>query len=334
MPLVLKAAGKTDVGLVRSGNEDFLYLDDKNQLYVVCDGMGGHQAGEVASMSAVETIQITHDKLSRDLLDDARLAPERTLPASVDLLLRSIRLANREVHNKASSDTGMSGMGTTIVALTFEHDLVGVAHVGDSRAYRLDEKELVPLTEDHSWVSEMQQTHNISQEEAESLVGKNVITRALGVRENVQVDCSVRRVKPGQTFILCSDGLCGFADDNEIFDIARRNRDDLEKIVDNLIQFANDRGGNDNVTVIAIKVEDAEPTEIPEVETFTLDNESPELLAVEDEWLKTVHEHRQEDPPPKRVGAKKKVKGPNKVLLTLIFLAFALIAWAIIYFYG
>ena len=334
MSLVIKSAGKTDIGLVRTGNEDYLYLDDRNHVYVVCDGMGGHQAGEVASMSAIQTIEVVHNELRRAVLKDERLAPGRALPDEADLLLRSIRLANREIHNRALANPAMSGMGTTIVALTFEHDLVGVAHVGDSRAYRLDHKELTPLTADHSWVNEMQAAHNLSQQEAESLVGKNVITRALGVRETVEIDCRLVRINAGDTFILCSDGLCGFADDDEIFEVANRTRDDLQKIVENLVQFANDRGGNDNVTVIAVRVEEVRPTDIPEVEKFTLPGQWLGLIAAENEWLKRIHEFDSAEPPATRVQAKKKAGGPNKLVLLLIFLLFAAAAWAIVHFTG
>lgn len=303
--LVIQAVGKTDVGLVRSGNEDYLYLDDRNRLYVVCDGMGGHQAGEVASMSAVQTLEVAHNQLRRGILGDDHLSPGRTLPDETDLLLRSIRLANREIYGKAAANPSMSGMGTTIVAVAFEHDLAGIAHVGDSRAYRLDKKKLTPLTSDHSWVSEMQAAHNLSAQEAESLVGRNVITRALGVRETVEVDCRLIKVNPGDIFILCSDGLCGFADDDEIFDVANRVRDDLQKIVDRLVQFANDRGGNDNVTVIAIKAAEVRTTDIPEVSVFTLEAESREVLAVEDEWLPKIREAAEEKASGGK-GAKKK----------------------------
>ncbi|HOD66369.1 MAG TPA: Stp1/IreP family PP2C-type Ser/Thr phosphatase [candidate division Zixibacteria bacterium] len=290
MALVIQAVGKTDVGLVRKGNEDNLYLDDRNHLYVVCDGMGGHQAGEVASMSAVTTLETVHNQLRREILGDERLSPGRALPDETNLLLRAIRLANREIYGKAAANSSMAGMGTTIVAIAFEHDLAGIAHVGDSRAYRLEARRLVPLTADHSWVSEMQAAHNLSAQEAESLVGRNVITRALGVREAVEVDCRLVRVKPGDILLMCSDGLCGFADDDEIFEAAHRLRDDLKKMVDALVQFANDRGGNDNVTVVAMRVMEAKATDIPELPVFTLTAESREVLAAEDEWLPKIRE--------------------------------------------
>ena len=180
--------GRTDRGLVRPGNEDYLHLDDKNAVYAVCDGMGGHQAGEVASMTASETIRVLFDQFHDDLLRDERLSPGRTLPPGGDLLLRSIRLANRQIYNRAAADSLLSGMGTTVVAVAFQDDLMSIAHVGDSRAYRLEERQLQPLTRDHSWVSEMQANHNLSEKDSTSFVGRNVITRALGVRETVEVD--------------------------------------------------------------------------------------------------------------------------------------------------
>ncbi len=332
MPLLIKAAGKTDIGLVRTGNEDYLYLDDDHNLYVVCDGMGGHQAGEVASMSAVQVIETVHHKLTAEILGDDRLEIPKALPESGNLLLRAVRLANRAIYNKAATTPAMAGMGTTVVGIAFEGNMMSVAHVGDSRAYRLDAKKLTPLTNDHSWVSEMQATHNISQEEAESLVGRNVITRALGVRDTVEVDYRLIQVEPGQTFILCSDGLCGFADDDEIFDIANRVRDDLDKIVSHLVQLANDRGGNDNVTVIAARVEAVEPSDLPEVPVFTLPSEPPELLAAEDEWLVKIREIIERQPV--AVKRSKKKEGPNKLVIALIFVIFALIAWAVIHFTG
>jgi protein phosphatase len=238
VPLTIKTYGRTDKGLVRPGNEDCLHLDEGNHVYAVCDGMGGHQAGEVASMTAVETLIKAHEYFRDELLDDSALALNRLVPQSGDLLVRAIRLANRAIYNAALIDASMSGMGTTVVALAFEADIVSIAHVGDSRAYRLEERSLVPLTRDHSWVAEIQQQQHISAEEASSVVGKNVITRALGVREGVEVYYRIAKVQAGDVFFLCSDGLCGYADDDEIFEGAIKHRHDLRQLVDNLIQMA------------------------------------------------------------------------------------------------
>ena len=319
--------GRTDRGLVRPGNEDYLHLDDKNAVYAVCDGMGGHQAGEVASMTASETIRVLFDQFHNDLLRDDRLSSGRALPPGGDLLLRSIRLANRQIYNRAAADTSLSGMGTTVVAVALQNDLMSIAHVGDSRAYRLEERQLQPLTRDHSWVSEMQANHNLSEKDATSFVGRNVITRALGVRETVEVDYSLVKVKPGEVYILCSDGLCGFADDDEIFAVADRARSDISRIVDNLVQLANDRGGSDNVTVIVIEIRQVGASDIQEMKVFTLPEESVEELQAEDEWLARVAAFKTEQAqtqPPTR-------KSPGRFLLTLIFAAFILLACAFVY---
>ncbi len=329
MPENHKVVGKTDRGLVRPGNEDYLHIDEKHAVYAVCDGMGGHQAGEVASMTASETIRTLFDHFQIELLNDQRLAVGRTLPQSGELLLKAIRLANRRIYTQSAADSSLAGMGTTIVAVALEHDMLSIAHVGDSRAYRLEDKILQPLTRDHSWVSEIQENQHLSEEEALSMVGKNVITRALGVRENVEVDYRLIKVKPGDIFILCSDGLCGYAADDEIFEVATKFRNDLKRMVDNLIQLANDRGGSDNVTVIALEIGNIPPTDIPEVKVFKLPAETSEMIQAEDEWLTKLTEFQiaqaqaSKLPSPSSRG--------SKAFLVVIFVAFAILAAVFIY---
>ncbi len=327
MGLDIKVVGKSDVGLVRTGNEDFLHIDKSRHVYAVCDGMGGHQAGEVASMSAASTLRMLFSKAENEIANDPTLAIGRILPPSGDLLLKSVRIANRHIYNQALSNDAQSGMGTTIVALTFDRDMMSIVHVGDSRAYRLDERELVPLTRDHSWVEEIQSAQNISREEAETAVGKNVITRALGVRGTVETDYRLTKVKKGDIYILCSDGLCGFADDDEIFEIANRSRNDLNKLVDSLIQMANDRGGADNVTVIALQIEDVTESALPEVEVFTLKAETEEQLAREDEIIKRLQVYEMDDSITQETVATKESKKP----IVLIFALFIVIAMIIMY---
>ncbi len=334
MSLIYNVYGKTDVGLVRSGNEDYLHIDEDSHVFAVFDGMGGHQAGEVASMTASKTVWAAFNHFRAELLADPDLSLEQSLPPSGELLVKSVRLANRVIHNKASRDSTMTGMGTTVVSLALEDDIMAVAHVGDSRAYRLDERQLMPLTSDHSWVSEMQQKNLMSEEEALHSVGKNVITRALGVRGNVEVDCRLVRVRKGEKFILCSDGLCGFADDDEIFNVAEKQRDDLPKMVDDLVQMANDRGGNDNVTVIVLEITEVGESSYNEMEVFTLPAESDSLLGVEDTWLDRFAEaeKKEEAPDPTPNGSKGSSGGGNKFLLTLIFAVFIIVAFFIVYF--
>ncbi len=324
MSLVCKAVGKTDIGLVRSGNEDYLQLDPQNNVFAVCDGMGGHAAGEVASMTAAEIVSISFSNFSKELIEDETLAFGRTLPDSGDILVKSIRLSNREIYNRAQTDSSLSGMGTTIVAVSLEADYMSIAHVGDSRAYKIEDRQLVQLTTDHSWVQELQDSQRIDLSETDVSVGKNVITRALGVRHDVEVDYRLIKVKAGDKFMLCSDGLCGFADNDEIFDVIKRAEGNIEKITDLLVKMANDRGGMDNVTVAVIEIEKVEGSPIEECETFTTSAESPELLRIEDIWLQKINTKRQEiaemdDKPP----AEKKT--PDKKVILAIFAGFFII---------
>jgi serine/threonine protein phosphatase PrpC len=327
--LQIAAVGRSDIGLVRPGNEDSLHLDDKSHVYAVCDGMGGHQAGEVASMTAADVLQKSFGHFGAELLNDPNLTVGRTLPPGGELLLKAIRLANRTIYVKALGNPALTGMGTTIVSVALEADIMSIAHVGDSRAYRLTEHGLEPLTRDHSWVAEMQTSHNISAKEAGSVVGRNVITRALGVRPTVEVDFRIVKVKPGERFMLCSDGLCGFADDDEIFDAARPHLNDLTKIVESLIQLANDRGGSDNVTVVALEIRGVQSSPLPELDLFTLKEESEETGEAENRWIVRFAEAETESPPNKATGG----SGANKFILLTLVLAFMAVAAAIIWYF-
>ncbi len=324
MSLICKAVGKTDIGLVRTGNEDYLQLDPQNNVFAVCDGMGGHAAGEVASMTAAEIISTSFSHFQKELLEDKALAFGRTVPDTGTILVQSIRLANREIYNRAQTDSALSGMGTTIVALSLEADYMSIVHVGDSRAYKIEERELVQLTKDHSWVQEMQDSQRINLSEADVSVGKNVITRALGVRQDVEVDYRLLKVKAGDKFMLCSDGLCGFADNDEIFDVIKRAEGNIEKITDLLVKMANDRGGMDNVTIAVIEIEEVKESPIVECQTFTVPAESPELLKIEDLWLQKINAKRQEIAEKDERPAAEKKTPDNKVVFA-IFAGFFII---------
>ncbi len=246
---------------------------------------GGAQAGEVASLTASQILDVSFSHFKDDLHKDSLLAIGTDMPVGGDILVKSIRLANREIHNRAVNDTTLAGMGTTIVAVALESDLMSIAHVGDSRCYRITEKNLVPLTVDHSWVQELQDSQGVKLSQAEVTVGRNVITRALGVRKDVEVDYRLIKVKPGDLFMLCSDGLCGYADDREIFDVIKRCLADIEQMADMLVKSANERGGMDNVTVVVIKIEKVENSPTDPLEMMTLPSESDKLLEAEDIWL-------------------------------------------------
>lgn len=335
MPVKHISAGHTDIGLVRTGNEDFLYLDEKNGVYAVCDGMGGHQAGEVASKTASETIGLAFNKFRDELLADEALNPGDQLPESGKLLLRAIRLANRNIHNQALENPHLSGMGTTVVAVAIEDDVMSVIHVGDSRAYRLEKDGLTPLTEDHSWIVEAQKNTGISSSEQSSLIGKNVITRALGVKETVEADYRVVRISPGESYILCSDGLCGFAEDDEIFETARKHIGNPGQIAQKLIDLANSKGGNDNVTVIAVEIAEMQDKGNPEADLETCPEESEEILAAEDRWLTRINDARTElariQKPAVSAASSAEKSGPGKGLMLAIFGAFIVVAALMIY---
>ncbi|MCK4631753.1 MAG: Stp1/IreP family PP2C-type Ser/Thr phosphatase [candidate division Zixibacteria bacterium] len=328
MSLKFRTFGKTDVGLVRSGNEDYLHIDEKNGVVGVCDGMGGHQAGEVASMSASQTLQGIFDHFQKEIRDDPRLGFQQNVPISGDILLRAVRLANREIYNRAALDPALSGMGTTIVALSLEKDIVSVAHVGDSRAYKIVDGRVEALTEDHSWIAEIQRSQTVTSDEAASMVGKNVITRALGVRDTVEVDFRAFKIKPGDRFMLCSDGLCGFADDDEISEVVYKCGDDNQQVVDNLVQMANDRGGADNVTIAVVEVDEVEESAYWDVEVFTLPAETSVELQAEDDWLEKIRTH---SPEKEDEAAEDKDSGGRSSLIW-IFVIFVIVAIVVIYY--
>lgn len=325
-----KSFGKTDVGSVREKNEDNLFLDKENGIYVVCDGMGGHSAGEVASQTTVNLFKTVFDNYQKELLEEDNLLPiTETLPPKGNLLLKIIRLANRSIYRQAIDNSSQSGMGTTVAAVALEDDFISVAHVGDSRVYLLNDSELIPLTEDHSFIVEAQKTSDMTEEELSKIYGKNVITRALGVKDTVQIDYSLHKLNKSDRLILCSDGLCGFATDKEIFDTTVKNNKNLESIVDSLIKLAIDKGGKDNVTVIGVEITDLFKTVQEPIEPFTIEEESPEILSRSDHWLQMIMTNSDDDK-----NDSNKDSGPNKFLLFSIFAAFIIIAAAVIYISG
>jgi protein phosphatase len=245
-------AGETDVGMKRSHNEDSYALIDEDHLYVVADGMGGHASGEVASKMAIETLREFFKATSAD--------PEATWPYKMDKsrgyeenrLITSVKLANLRIFESAQRDPKLRGMGTTLVAILVVEDGVLIAHVGDSRAYRLRDGKLEQMTEDHSLLNDYIKMKKLTEEEIRNFPHKNVIVRALGMKESVKVDTMLDPPKPGDVYILCSDGLCGPVSDDEIRDIAASSSD-LNKICADMIERANSNGGPDNITVVAAR---------------------------------------------------------------------------------
>ena len=257
--LKIRMHGDTHVGLVRSINEDNFRLIEARQTMVVCDGMGGHAAGEVASLKAVETIETC-------ILRDSGYIRQRLpalmlpgLPAEALDLVQGVRLANRRVFTTAKSQRSMHGMGTTLVAVRFASGGVIICHVGDSRAYRFTLGRLIPLTVDHSLLAEWKSRADITEEDERNFPERNIITRALGTRSSVAVDVSVVPAEKGDWYLLCSDGLCGYVDDRTIARIMDESHPDIRLAARRLIDAANEAGGQDNVTVAIGVIDETDP---------------------------------------------------------------------------
>ena len=247
---VADRAGLTDTGRRRRHNEDSFVLEPP--LFAVADGMGGAQAGEVASRLAAAAF--------REYRDADDLDPERRVEALV-------QEANRRIYERSRDDANATGMGTTVTAALLEGEHVAIAHVGDSRAYRIRGNALEQLTQDHSLVADLMRSGRLTQEEAESHPQRSVITRALGTDPEVDVDTFAVGLEAGDVFLLCSDGLTTMVSDEEILRLVHESGS-LEKAAKALVKAANRRGGEDNVTVVLFRV-DADG-EAPLDETATL----------------------------------------------------------------
>jgi protein phosphatase len=259
------AAGVTDVGKERDHNEDRFVLLPEFDVYVVADGMGGHQCGEVASRMATSTIA----SYFRDHKDGAKEpvephAPDNPGPMS-DVLRASLLEANSRIHRRAKMSSAHRGMGTTVVAAAFHRDdqTLYVAHAGDSRCYLLRDNELYQLTRDHSLLEEAMRTRpDISRSELAYLPA-NVITRALGVEPTVDVEVTSHRVQLRDVYLLCSDGLHGFVSDERIREILRTTPI-LTNACAELVAEANRNGGGDNITAVLVRIEEVdEPWAVP-----------------------------------------------------------------------
>lgn len=252
----LVAGGKTDRGLKRSHNEDSLSVCPDLNVFIVADGMGGHNAGEVASRSAIRSVLEFLRQCESDAEATWPFGVESGLSEFENKLLTAIRLANRDVCNLSMERREYAGMGTTIVAALFDpgSHKVALAHVGDSRCYLVRDGAIQQLTLDHSWVSEQVQKKILTEEEARNHRWKNVITRALGNKLDVEIDVRVETVQPGDVYLLCSDGLSSMVEDPGLLEIILK-APDLDDICDRLVQAANDNGGQDNISVLLVKIE-------------------------------------------------------------------------------
>jgi PPM family protein phosphatase len=237
---IVEQAGRTDVGRQRSANEDSLVV--RPPLFAVADGMGGAKAGEVASAVAVEAVEN---------------AGESTEPAEAQLA-GIVREANRKIYDLAVADESRRGMGTTLTLAKVHGDEVSLAHVGDSRAYRMRDGDLTQLTRDHSLVAELERSGQITAEAAEHHPQRSIITRALGPEPDVEVDTYTLTGRAGDLFLICSDGLTSMISDDEVTSILR-SASTLDEAAEALVRAANQSGGKDNITVILFRLGEGDP---------------------------------------------------------------------------
>ncbi len=246
----IESVGRTHVGMKRDHNEDNFQLVPDLNLFIVADGMGGHAAGEVASGIAVEEVAEFFRMTERDEEATWPYKMDRSRNYDENRLATAIMLSNTRIREAADADARRKDMGTTIVTTFFKPNAAYVAHVGDSRVYRFRNGELTQITEDHSLLNQYIKAKKLTPEEIENFPAKNVISRALGMKDRVEVDVVKDDPQDGDIYLLCSDGLSGMVSDPEMAKILSENLDDLEAAADRLIDAANAAGGLDNVTVV------------------------------------------------------------------------------------
>jgi protein phosphatase len=308
---VARSAAATDPGRRRRQNEDAYVCEPP--LFAVADGIGGAQAGEVASRLAATALRET----GADGADPRR---------HVDALIQE---ANRRVYERQTSDASASGMGTTITAALLHDDIVWIGHVGDSRAYLIRDDKLEQLTEDHSLVAELVRSGKLSPEEAERHPQRSVVTRALGTDPNVDVDTFEVEGRAGDLYMLCSDGLTTMVDDDTILAEIDRNRDDLKSAAKALVRAANRGGGEDNITVVFFEL----ATEDQRAEEQTVALPPPrEQVADDEDTLDEVDGVKpiavEEEARPRRRGEGHPVRR-GLLFVTLLFVALIACAFAV-----
>lgn len=238
----LVAAGLTDVGKKRTQNQDSYFSDPISGLFIVADGMGGHKGGEVASQLSVATIA--------EFFQDSK---NQTLEPKIRLK-KALQAANQAIRNKSQLDISLHGMGTTTVAMVFHGTTLYIGHVGDSRAYLVHPSRIWQLTRDHSLVQEKLRAGIISRAQLKTDKMKHVLTRSVGVETDLEVDIYDFESHSGDIFLLCSDGLYGMMEDTTIQKIVESNRGELKQVVKELIETANNHGGDDNVTAVVVQI--------------------------------------------------------------------------------
>jgi serine/threonine protein phosphatase PrpC len=249
---ILEFAGITDVGRVREKNEDAIAINEELKFALLADGMGGYNAGEVASEMAVSGIkEILEKGLRRSRFSFFR---KRSGDYVRELLTEAIAEVNQRIYQKARSDPSYYGMGTTLSAIVFHGKRITIAHIGDSRIYRFRNGELVQLTRDHTWVQDQVDAGWMTRQEAQVSEYKSLLTRALGVYEEVSADINDHGTLPGDLYLLCSDGLTDTVSERKITAIVRAaDASNPQAMCRHLVDIANEAGGFDNISVVAAR---------------------------------------------------------------------------------
>ncbi|MDR2436767.1 MAG: protein phosphatase 2C domain-containing protein [Endomicrobium sp.] len=282
-------SAKTDVGALRTENQDYYGINQEKNLFIVCDGMGGGAAGAFASKTAVEVMLKSFSKLSLD--DIKAITGNWGINAENLRSVASIMLANRYLNNLTLKYPKLKGMGTTAVAVKFEPQLgsLRVYHTGDSRLYRLRSGVLELLTKDHSKVNELIDEGKMNEEDAKNAEIQSMITRAVGTEPTVKVDYKIYEAKEEDCYVMCSDGLNSEINDSSIKDIIEKNTNDLDALANNLILAANKAGGRDNTTIIILKVESdgqtIQPSQDYKNTLITISDNSQKQYLFEDKLL-------------------------------------------------
>jgi len=252
MNLLVEVAGKTDVGCVRANNEDNFGYDSRHGIYVVCDGMGGQAAGEVASKMGVDIVLNYFREGALSGMYPQVGGPLEGVSEAGQALAGAIRLANRTIHETGQHQVGRAGMGSTIVAALVRDSRLSIGNVGDSRIYMVRQGAIQQLTQDHSLVMEQVRRGYITLEQAARSEMQNIILRALGSDEAVEADVEDLVLLAGDILVMSSDGLTKYVEDQEILEIVS-SHSSLEHICDALVRLARDRGGDDNITCLVMK---------------------------------------------------------------------------------
>jgi protein phosphatase len=252
LPLV--AAGQSHAGQHRGENEDAFGSFVENRLFIVADGMGGHNAGEVAAAMAIDTVESFFTSFHSDPRQLWPYGVDRALSLAANLLRVGIKVGNDKIREAASADRTRARMGATVVAMAVGEKQVAIAHAGDSRAYRLRDGELKKLTRDHSIAEEMRAARpEMTDEELAGFAHRNVVMRSLGSKDELEPDVYVNKVAPGDLYLLCTDGLWGAVPDAKMSTILK-STDDIEAACQLLIDAANEAGGPDNITVLLVRL--------------------------------------------------------------------------------